>query len=281
MRRAFEFILIKSQQLDSNFPIAEQPGSIGVEQPEQPGSSSVEQPESISVELTENIGLEQPESISVELPEQPGSISVERPESISAELTKNIGLEQPESISVELPEQPESISVEQPESLIKDSETVFILDLVSLSPQSLTSLSAPSSSTFTSVLPPHTSSCLSSSLQKRKKRTKTSTSSLPHSANSVPPPPCSQPAASSISESLNQEGPVVKKRIKGCRKCSRQKVFLFEKITGERTSEGKKELKVHWLPCTVCGRTWDDTWEPASEFQHFVPESPYPSQLSA
>jgi len=29
------------------------------------------------------------------------------------------------------------------------------------------------------------------------------------------------------------------------------------------------------------GKTWDDTWEPASEFAHFMPNSPHPNQLSA
>ncbi|GAA6101421.1 calphotin-like isoform X1 [Tachysurus ichikawai] len=28
------------------------------------------------------------------------------------------------------------------------------------------------------------------------------------------------------------------------------------------------------------GKTWDDPWEPASEFQHFLPESPNTNQLS-
>ncbi|KAF4116537.1 hypothetical protein G5714_004026 [Onychostoma macrolepis] len=129
--------------------------------------------------------------------------------------------------------EPESLAVEQPENLTKESETVFILNLVSLSsPHSPTSLSPPSSTTFTAVLPPQSSPpppplpC-SKSLQQRKKRTKTSICSPAPSATSVSPPSliptdlslpqsCPPPAASSISQSLSQEGPNVKKKRKGC-----------------------------------------------------------------
>ncbi|XP_026094137.1 uncharacterized protein LOC113066470 [Carassius auratus] len=158
----------------------------------------------------------------------------------------------------------------------KQPETVFVLNLVpvpcSLSP---TSLCPPSSATSTTVLP-SLSSPLPPPLWQRKRRLNTFTTS--NSTTPVSPP---YPSASSISKPLSQEVPLVKNRRKGCQKCSRQKVFLFDKITGERINEGKAELKVHWLPCTVCGKTWDDTWEPASEFQHIVPKSPHPNQLSA
>ncbi|XP_052447639.1 uncharacterized protein LOC127992799 [Carassius gibelio] len=173
-------------------------------------------------------------------------------------------------------QRPESVPAEQPESLTKQPETVFVLNLVpvscSLSP---TFLCPPSSATSTTVLP-SLSSPLPPPLRQRKRRLNTFTAS--NSTTPVSPP---YPSASSISKPLSQEVPLVKNRRKGCQKCSRQKVFLFDKITGERINEGKAELKVHWLPCTVCGKTWDDTWEPASEFQHIVPKSPHPNQLSA
>ncbi|XP_042577353.1 mucin-2-like [Cyprinus carpio] len=141
-------------------------------------------------------------------------------------------------------QQPESVTAEQPESLTKQSETVFVLNLVpvsfSLSPTSL----SPSSATSTTVLP-SLSSPPPPPLRQRKRRLNTFTAS--HSTTPVSPP---YPSASSISKPLSQEVPLVKNRRKGCRKCSRQKVFLFDKITGERINEGKAELKVHWLPCT-------------------------------
>ncbi|XP_058606569.1 uncharacterized protein LOC131523932 isoform X2 [Onychostoma macrolepis] len=212
MRRAYEFILTKAtstaQQLDSDIPTAEQYNSPSQEQ----HSGSILEPESLTEDLPESLTVEQPESLTEDLPE--------------------------------------SLTVEQPENLTKESEAVFILNLVSLSsPHSPTSLSPPSSTTFTAVLPPQSSPpppplpC-SKSLQQRKERTKTSICSPAPSATSVSPPSliptdlslpqsCPPPAASSISQSLSQEGPSVKKKRKGCRKCSRQKIFLFDQITGD------------------------------------------------
>ncbi|XP_067226143.1 uncharacterized protein [Chanodichthys erythropterus] len=265
MRRAYEFILTKAQQ----------PESVAAEQPE---SQATEQPESVAVEQPESQTMEQPESLTAE---QPESIAVEQPESQTKEQPESIAMEQPESVSVEqleslTAEQLERQTTEQPESLTKQSEPVFVLNLVPVSSSlSPTFLSPPSSATPTTVLP-SLSSPPPPPLRQRKRRLNTFTTS--HSTTPVSPP---YPSPSSISKPLSQEVPLVKNRRKGCRKCSRQKVFLFDKITGERINEGKAELKVHWLPCTVCGKTWDDTWEPASEFQNIVPKSPHPNQLSA
>ncbi|XP_067236613.1 uncharacterized protein DDB_G0285291-like isoform X1 [Chanodichthys erythropterus] len=301
MRRAYEFILTKAtstaQQPES--VAAEQPESQATEQPEsvaaeQPESQATEQPESVAAEQPESQATEQPESVAVEQPEsqtmeqpesltaeQPESIAVEQPESQTKEQPESIAMEQPESVSVEqleslTAEQLERQTTEQPESLTKQSEPVFVLNLVPVSSSlSPTFLSPPSSATPTTVLP-SLSSPPPPPLRQRKRRLNTFTAS--HSTTPVSPP---YPSPSSISKPLSQEVPLVKNRRKGCRKCSRQKVFLFDKITGERINEGKAELKVHWLPCTVCGKTWDDTWEPASEFQNIVPKSPHPNQLSA
>ncbi|KAI7813871.1 putative basic proline-rich protein-like [Triplophysa rosa] len=287
----------------------EMPESLTVEMPEsltveQPENLTVEMPENLTVELPESLTVEMPESLTLEMPEsltveQPENLTVEMPENLTVEMPESLTVEQPENLTVEMPEnltvKQESLTEEQPKNLTKESETVFILNLVSLSsPHSPTSLCPPSSTTFTAVLPSQSSPpplpC-SKSLRQRKKRTKTSICSPAPSATSVSPPSliptdlsvpqsCPPPAASSISKPLSQEGPKVKKKRKSCLKCSRQKIFLFDKITGERLKEGKAELKIHWLPCTVCGKTWDDTWEPASGFQHFLPVSPNPNLLS-
>ncbi|XP_051997375.1 uncharacterized protein LOC127654290 [Xyrauchen texanus] len=119
----------------------------------------------------------------------------------------------------------------------KESQTIFVLNLVPLSsPLSPTSLSPTSSSTCTTILPSLSSplSLPCSESLRQIKRTNTSTSS--HYSPCVSPPSLS---ASSISTSLSQEGPRVKNRRKGCRKCSRQKVFQFDQITGERINEVK------------------------------------------
>ncbi|XP_058639739.1 uncharacterized protein LOC131545184 isoform X4 [Onychostoma macrolepis] len=119
--------------------------------------------------------------------------SILEPESLTEDLPESLTVEQPESLTVE---QPESLTVEQPENLTKESET-----------------SSP---------PPLP---CSKSLQQRKERTKTSICSPAPSATSVSPPSliptdlslpqsCPPPAASSISQSLSQEGPSVKKKRK-------------------------------------------------------------------
>ncbi|KAI2644953.1 A-kinase anchor protein 5 [Labeo rohita] len=232
-----------AQQLDNDIPIAEQhnspsqcsssilkPESLTVEQLE---GETTEQQESITMELSESLTVDQPESLTMEQQEsgtmdQPESLTVDQPESVTVKQSESLTVEQQDSVTMELSE---SLTVDQPESLTKESETVFVLNLVPLSsPHSPTSLS-PSSST--AVLPPHSSPpppplpC-SKSLRQRKKKTKTKSSicSPAHSATSVSPPclittdlslpqSCPPPAASSVSQSLSQEGPYVKKRRKG------------------------------------------------------------------
>ncbi|KAK9963484.1 hypothetical protein ABG768_006666 [Culter alburnus] len=222
MRRAYEFILTKATST------AQQPESV-----------AAEQPESVAVEQPESQATEQPESVAVE---QPESQTMEQPESLTAEQPESVAVEQPESQTME---QPESLTAEQPES-IAQSEPVFVLNLVPVSSSlSPTFLSPPSSATPTTVLP-SLSSPPPPPLRQRKRRLNTFTAS--HSTTPVSPP---YPSPSSISKPLSQEVPLVKNRRKGCRKCSRQKVFLFDKITGERINEGKAEFKVHWLSCTV------------------------------
>lgn len=99
------------------------------------------------------------------------------------------------------------------ESQTKEFETVFVLNLVPLSsPLSPTSLSPPTSSTCTTILPSLSSKLplpCSKCLQQMK-RTNTSASS--HYSPSVSLP---SPSAFYISTSLCQEGPRVKNRRKG------------------------------------------------------------------
>ncbi|XP_013878425.1 uncharacterized protein LOC106527945, partial [Austrofundulus limnaeus] len=68
------------------------------------------------------------------------------------------------------------------------------------------------------------------------------------------------PAANAISSTQGGLCDTDSKKRKRCRKCSRQKVFLFDSITGHRTNAGKEEVKIHWLPCSACGKIWEDTW---------------------
>ncbi|XP_038151993.1 uncharacterized protein LOC119790525 isoform X2 [Cyprinodon tularosa] len=137
-------------------------------------------------------------------------------------------------------------------------ETVIVLDLVPVPPPPPPIV--PSSSTF---------------------QTKRARSPSPAaSPTDQPDQESSQsPAANAISSSQGGLCDTDSKKRKRCRKCSRQKVFLFDSITGHRTNAGKEEVKIHWLPCSACGKIWEDTWEPACQFSHVaVPqEEPLPS----
>ncbi|XP_032409976.1 uncharacterized protein LOC116713812 isoform X1 [Xiphophorus hellerii] len=151
--------------------------------------------------------------------------------------------------------------VYEPTETIAEEEPVIVLDLVPVSPPIV-----PSSPAF----------------QKKKRARSTSPPASPPTLPSVSPidqpnqHSYESPAAHAIS--LSQGGLFENKKRKGCRKCSRQKVFLFDSITGHRTNAGKEEVKIHWLPCSACGKIWDDTWEPASEFTHVaVPQELLPS----
>ncbi|KAF4114331.1 hypothetical protein G5714_004554 [Onychostoma macrolepis] len=167
----------------------------------------------------------------------------------------------PESLTEDLPENltedlPESLTAEQSKNLTKESET-------------------------SSPLP------CSKSLQQRKKRTKTSICSPAPSATSVSPPSliptdlslpqsCPPPAASSISQSLSQEGPSVKKKRKGCRKCSRQKIFLFDKITGERINESSTPCRHTASTNPSSSALLADLWEVSLAADHSPPQTPLP-----
>ncbi|XP_026039034.1 uncharacterized protein LOC143415020 [Maylandia zebra] len=189
--------------------------------------------------------------------------SEEQAETLINKQAESLAKEQPEMTTQEhqssrlLEEHPKSLSDEQ-------TETVFVLNLVPLSPSSV-----PCSQSF----------------QKKKRDRSTSQTTSPTS----PPPfkPADQPslqslhppASHAISQSLSEGGQHENKKRKSCRRCSRQKVFQFEEVTESRINEGNTEVKVRWLPCSVCGKIWDDTWEPASEFQHHfaMPDVPPPS----
>ncbi|KAF7695697.1 hypothetical protein HF521_007420 [Silurus meridionalis] len=214
-------LLIRSAILESESLTVEQSETLTVKQSE---SLTVEQLESLTVEQSESITVEQSESLTVE---QPVSLTVEQSESLTVEQPVSLTVEQSESLTVE---QSESLTVAQPESLTKKTETLYTLNLVSLSsPCSPNSLSPSSSTTSSAVLtshsPPPSLPC-SRSLQQRRKRTKTLIGSLPPSATTVSPPSfittdlslpqsCSPTAPSSTSQSLSQEGPYVKKGRKG------------------------------------------------------------------
>uniref|UniRef100_A0A8B9RFH3 C2H2-type domain-containing protein n=1 Tax=Astyanax mexicanus TaxID=7994 RepID=A0A8B9RFH3_ASTMX len=43
-------------------------------------------------------------------------------------------------------------------------------------------------------------------------------------------------------------------------------VFPVEKILRWRNTKGQNEVRVKWMPCSLCGAKWKNTWEPAESF---------------
>nr|XP_024661626.1 uncharacterized protein LOC112436301 [Maylandia zebra] len=162
-------------------------------------------------------------------------------------------------------EQAETLINKQAESLAKEQP-----EMTTQEPQS------------SRLLEEHPKSLLS---KKKKRDRSTSQTTSPTSPPPFKPadqpslPSLHPPASHAISQSLSEGGQHENKKRKSCRRCSRQKVFQFEEVTESRINEGNTEVKVRWLPCSVCGKIWDDTWEPASEFQHHfaMPDVPPPS----
>ncbi|KAI4874640.1 hypothetical protein NFI96_031124 [Prochilodus magdalenae] len=46
-------------------------------------------------------------------------------------------------------------------------------------------------------------------------------------------------------------------------------VFPVEKILRWRNTKGRNEVRVKWMPCTLCGAKWKNTWEPAESFTSY------------
>ncbi|XP_073672424.1 uncharacterized protein [Paramisgurnus dabryanus] len=180
--------------------------------------------------------------------EHPESLANESPESRAQEHPESLALKHPESFAQK---RPESLVQEHPESLAqKHSESFVQKRPESLDQEHPESLAHECPQSLAQKHPKSLAQKHPESLaqehpdRQRKRRIKNSS-----------PPSSSFP---------------YRKNKKGCQKCSRQKVFLFDRITGERINEGKAELKIHWLPCSSCGKSWDDTWEPAREFKHYM-----------
>ncbi|GAA6111079.1 zinc finger protein 226 [Tachysurus ichikawai] len=43
-------------------------------------------------------------------------------------------------------------------------------------------------------------------------------------------------------------------------------VFPVEKILRWRNTKGRNEVRIKWMPCSLCGAKWKNTWEPAESF---------------
>lgn len=57
-----------------------------------------------------------------------------------------------------------------------------------------------------------------------------------------------------------------KRKISDCSHDAYNGVFPVEKILKWRNNKGKSEVRVKWMPCSLCGAKFQNTWEPAESF---------------
>ncbi|KAA0722101.1 hypothetical protein E1301_Tti009151 [Triplophysa tibetana] len=57
-----------------------------------------------------------------------------------------------------------------------------------------------------------------------------------------------------------------KRKISDCSHDAYNGVFPVEKILKSRNNKGKSEVQVKWMPCSLCGAKFQNTWEPAESF---------------
>ncbi|XP_056586346.1 uncharacterized protein zgc:66472 [Triplophysa dalaica] len=57
-----------------------------------------------------------------------------------------------------------------------------------------------------------------------------------------------------------------KRKISDCSHDAYNGVFPVEKILKSRKNKGKSEVWVKWVPCSLCGAKFQNTWEPAESF---------------
>lgn len=64
--------------------------------------------------------------------------------------------------------------------------------------------------------------------------------------------------------------PPRKRRMAECSHDAYNGVFPVENILRWRNNKGKNEVRVKWLPCTLCGAKFQNTWEPAESFPGYL-----------
>ncbi|XP_072534324.1 uncharacterized protein [Salminus brasiliensis] len=57
-----------------------------------------------------------------------------------------------------------------------------------------------------------------------------------------------------------------KRKMSDCDHDVHNGVFPVEKILRWRNTKGRNEVRVKWMPCSLCGAKWKNTWEPAESF---------------
>ncbi|XP_062851708.1 zinc finger protein with KRAB and SCAN domains 5 [Trichomycterus rosablanca] len=57
-----------------------------------------------------------------------------------------------------------------------------------------------------------------------------------------------------------------KRKLADCNHDVYNGVFPVEKILKWRNKKGQNEVRIKWMPCSLCGAKWKNTWEPAESF---------------
>ncbi|XP_043094714.1 zinc finger and SCAN domain-containing protein 26 isoform X2 [Puntigrus tetrazona] len=63
-----------------------------------------------------------------------------------------------------------------------------------------------------------------------------------------------------------------KRKMSDCTHDAYNGVFPVENILRWRNNKGRNEVRVKWMPCTLCGAKFQNTWEPAESFPGYLDE---------
>ncbi|XP_051758538.1 uncharacterized protein zgc:66472 [Ctenopharyngodon idella] len=64
--------------------------------------------------------------------------------------------------------------------------------------------------------------------------------------------------------------PPRKRKMADCSHDAYNGVFPVENILRWRNNKGRNEVRVKWMPCTLCGAKFQNTWEPAESFPGYL-----------
>lgn len=64
--------------------------------------------------------------------------------------------------------------------------------------------------------------------------------------------------------------PPRKRKMTDCSHDAYNGVFPVENILRWRNNKGRNEVRVKWMPCTLCGAKFQNTWEPAESFPGYL-----------
>ncbi|XP_050967576.1 uncharacterized protein zgc:66472 isoform X2 [Labeo rohita] len=74
----------------------------------------------------------------------------------------------------------------------------------------------------------------------------------------------------SASDESGLRSPPRKRKMQDCSHDAYNGVFPVENILRWRNNKGRNEVRVKWMPCTLCGAKFQNTWEPAESFPGYL-----------